>query len=1333
MPDSIPSSTLDKFTTFGDLLRFLRRRAGITQLELSIAVGYSGPQISRLEQNLRIPDLATIEARFITPLCLEDEPRAVSRLLELAATVRREDAPTLGMCPYKGLDYYDESDTDLFVGREELTRQLVDRVLSLASMDRLLENRFFTIVGASGSGKSSLVRAGLIPAIRWNKTSSNWPIYILTPTAHPLESLATALTHEDATLHATTTLMDELGSDPRSLSMFASREVKKSPGSYLLLVIDQFEEIFTLCRPESERTAFIDNLLTAANVAEGKAIIIVTLRADFYVHCSNYLDLRQALGSHQEYIGAMSDAEIRRAIEEPAWRGHWEFEPGLVDLIYHDVGLEPGALPLLSHALLETWQRRHGSIMTLSGYSSAGGVGGAIAETAETVYTDQLTHEQQVIARRIFMRLTQLGDETVMGDTRRKATIDELILKPENAEATQIVLKALADARLVTTSENSVQVAHEALIRGWPTLRGWLEDNRDGLRLHRQLTEAALDWQSAECEPDMLFRGARLAQCREWAVSQDEEMNSLEKEFLQASITFSQKEATEREVARQRELEAVRQLAEAERRSKMKLRQRAIYLSLALAFTLIMVVVAVIFARQALINARLAETRQATADSVSTQAVNEANIRATDVSKALAESLLSRNLSLANAAQALNSAGQGDLALVLAMEAANSQISPPEALFALRTVADSFGTRAVLSGHTYEVQAVAVSPDGKTTLSGSCAELVSKDTCNKGELILWDLQSMTELRRWTAGYDWVTAVAYNLDGQLLVSGSRDGSLYLWDKNGTQKGRLAGHSGRISDLAIITDSGKLLSASADGSMILWDLPTAKEIQKYSGYDSPISAIAVAPGNSTVVSAHQDSSLVVWDLSSAQVVRRFTDMGAGIQAVAISADGNRIIYSTSMLPRYGIRMIDSQTGAMLNEKTPGCIPGDMVLSPDQSYVFTSCTNGILLLDLQSWDYKGISYDSPASINSVSISQDGQLGLSGSQDGSLRAWNLSTLQKYRFLDIHPDLLTGIAMSPDGNYLLLSDAAMDGTEDPALWDLAQGKIIRVYPGFSGKISPGAIAINPNGRYIAAAGVKKGTTEPIVMVWDAESGELECELTGLKENGGGLAFNPNGNYLLVGSQIPDSKVGYLILYDVQSCEQVFQLDSDEAFTSIQFSQDGKRVLTGSSTPGRISVWDITSGQELKRFSYEGLGPIMDATFGPGDRTVLGTGVAAIYLWDARTTHLLKRYTGIHSIPWSLAVSPDGKYMLSGSFDGEVILWDFSTCQQLGRINMQNVVVSVAFSPDSKIAYAASMDGKLIEWHVTETPLSELLVWIKENRYVRELTEAEKLQYRIEP
>lgn len=598
MTTAIPPTTLLKFTTFGDLLRFLRRRAGLTQLELAGLVGYSDAQISRLEQNQRLPDLSTVEASFVPALGLEDDGEAVMRLLELAGNMRRADAPAAGLCPYKGLIYFDEPDADLFVGREAQTVELVDQLLALAASDGM---HFLAVVGASGSGKSSLVRAGLVPALRWHKGSADWDIHVLTPTAHPLHSLAETLTSDSPSLTETAALMDDMAAEPRSLQLFARR--RKGGRARLLLVVDQFEELFTLCRSEEERMAFIRNLLTAAAKPDGTVLVVITLRADFYAQCAEYDDLGRALAANQQYIGAMSSDDLRCMIEESAVRGRWEYESGLIDLLLHDAGNEPGALPLLSHALYETWQRRRGRVMTLSGYTSCHGVRGAIAETAETVFNDQFSPEQQAIARRIFLRLTELGDEGAMADTRRRATFAELILKPEDADEIHAVLNALADARLITTSEDAAEVAHEALIREWPTLRGWLEENREALRLHRLLTETAQEWEATQQDEDMLLRGARLAQVSEWAATNAGEMNAQEGAFLAGSVAAAEREAAEREAQRQRELETLRQLADAEQiradeqlSSARRLRRRAYYLTGAVLVATVAALAAALFA-----------------------------------------------------------------------------------------------------------------------------------------------------------------------------------------------------------------------------------------------------------------------------------------------------------------------------------------------------------------------------------------------------------------------------------------------------------------------------------------------------------------------------------------------------------------------------------------------------------------------------------------------------------------------------------------------------------------------------------------------------------------
>jgi hypothetical protein len=404
--------------------------------------GFSGGAVwdETLQAVVGMVTAADIRARsgFVIPtslLALNHPP-----LLQSIVSASSQD-PFPGEAPYKGLQYFDVADSALFFGREALTAQLAQR---LAYLHDNRAARFLAIVGASGSGKSSLARAGLVPAwtegIPAGTATLSGPVHIITPTTHPLESLAASLTHASESVSATATLMDDFQRNKRSLHLFA-RKLLTAPNqdsrTHLLLLVDQFEELFTLCRDPQERQAFVDNLLFAAgfdpqgqDAGDGPVFVILTLRADFYHHCAAYDGLRSAMEKYQAYIGQMNAAELRRAVEQPALDAGWEFESGLVDLMLRDAGSEPGALPLLSHALLETWKRRRGRTMTLSGYHEAGGVRGAIAKTAEAVY-QHLNPERQMIARNIFLRLTELGEGTQ--DTRRRAGLDELVSAPEKS------------------------------------------------------------------------------------------------------------------------------------------------------------------------------------------------------------------------------------------------------------------------------------------------------------------------------------------------------------------------------------------------------------------------------------------------------------------------------------------------------------------------------------------------------------------------------------------------------------------------------------------------------------------------------------------------------------------------------------------------------------------------------------------------------------------------------------------------------------------------------------------------------------------------------------
>lgn len=516
----------------------------------------------RLEQISTADNLRTITLDLVR---WADEKGRVIELLDgaLAANQRNERLISLresasgwhvtvralpaAECPYKGLAPFDEQDASLFFGRDRLTAELVEH---------LREHRFLAVVGASGSGKSSLVCAGVLPAIRRGAIagSDKWLVEVIKPDSHPLTELAGALTRGIESTTAQTTATDDMAKEPRSLDILVRRQLdgqvpparRSRDERHMLLVIDQFEELFTLCADKTERKAFVDNLLCAAS-EDGVTSIVITLRADFYHRCAEFDALRLAIQDRQKYIGPMSEGELRDAIVKPAEQVGWEFEAGLVDRIAREVADQPGSLPLLSQALYETWNsssRQGGCLLTFAAYYEAGGVQGAIERTADSVY-GAMSPAQQEIARAIFLHLTLVSED--IQATRRRMPLEDLTGSGERAAQIEAVINKLEDKRLITADRQRlvanggtrevvyVDVAHEALIRNWKVLGGWLEESRTQLLLLQQTASDARMWAPGHDE-SYLYRGARLRQVREIARAQPDRVTAGEREFIAASL-----------------------------------------------------------------------------------------------------------------------------------------------------------------------------------------------------------------------------------------------------------------------------------------------------------------------------------------------------------------------------------------------------------------------------------------------------------------------------------------------------------------------------------------------------------------------------------------------------------------------------------------------------------------------------------------------------------------------------------------------------------------------------------------------------------------------------
>lgn len=1248
MPISIPYNTLEKFTTFGDLLRFLRRRVGLNQIELAHAVGYSNTQISRLEQNLRLPDIFVIQSRFISALGLEDEPKAAARLLDLAANVRREDAPGLGLCPYKGLNYFDEADADLFVGRETLTATLVERILSLTLRGRADETRFLAVVGASGSGKSSLVRAGLVPAMRWNKETVGWHIHILTPTAHPLESLARTLGHETNSVTATAKLMEELGRDPHSLQVFANERISLGNEARFLLVVDQFEEVFALCHSEEERAAFIDNLLTAASETNGPVVIVIALRADFYAACANYPQLREALANYQEYIGAMNDDEIRRAIEEPAQSGHWEFEPGLVDVLLHDVGHEPGALPLLSHALFETWQRRRGRSMTLSGYASSGGVRGAIAETAETVFADQFTNEQRAIARRIFLRLTELGDEASAAYTRRRASFDELILKPEEASTTHDVLKTLADARLIITTEGAAEVAHEALIREWPMLRGWLEENRDSLRLHRQITQAAEEWRELDRTPDLLYRGARLAQAREWTTTLQDEMNKLEREFLTASIEASEREVAEREAQLQRELASAKELAETQRQSASRLQTRNRAITTLGSIAVILAMLAGIFGLQSRNEKRVATSRELASAAVSNLEVDP------------------------------------ELSMLLALQALDTAYTR-EAEGVLHRALQSSRVRMTLSGHTGGVRSVDISPDGRSIAAASY----------EGEVTVWETASGHKLFSVPG-----TIALYSQDGTRLATGSEDGIVTIWDV-ATRKELLTmkGYNEssipykRIVDLNFSSDGQLLACANWDGSFKVWDAQTGAEMFSSQSSASFFHGYVWGVEENRLTFSANSKTLIALDNMDEGSELRFWSVERDWELVNEQPSNNSMMFSPDgkwLVSRVGPESIDEMGKIVLWDISDINLESldlsalkpleifssaiyDVAFSPDSSMFISRDSDAMINVWQLSTTMPELLMTFSGhtkALTDVAFHPDSTRLATGNGDGTVRLWDITPegVQEWFAIEAHGGFISGLALTADGQYLATAHGNYLDTTGPhgfaKVWEMASGKEILAITSHSASLSD--IDISPSGTLLAT-----GDGDTIANIWQlnfssevATAALLYTLPVGHAPNPASVEFSPDGTKLATGG-VP----GVVKIWDVGTGQELFStMAHSSGVRRLAFSPDGHLLAIAGDSPDALAkTLDLASGEEISTFlGHENRAyGIADIGVSPdGKRVATVSGDGSVKIWDPRTGEELLVLIGASDVN-GVDFSPNGKYLATVSSDGTATKWDAATGEEI--------------------------------------------------------------------
>ncbi|HET7429326.1 MAG TPA: hypothetical protein VFJ66_07725, partial [Gaiellales bacterium] len=1108
-----------------------------------------------------------------------------------------------------------------FFGREQLVGELAARTVGAGVL---------AVVGASGSGKSSVLAAGLVPSLRAGLLpgSDRWHIASMRPGDHPAAELDVVL------------------DEPRD------------PDGRLVLVVDQFEELFSSAVAEPERSACVDALTSLAADPE-RAIVVIGIRADFYGHCAVYPELARVVAANQVLVGAMGPKELRRAIELPARRCGVRIDAALVDRLVEEVADQPGGLPLLSTALVELWERRSSGWLRYADYEQVGGVSGAVARLAESSY-EQLSERQRDVARALFLRLVTAGDDGVL--TRRVVHRQELGLEP-GADITAVVARLTAD-RLLTVTDDTVEVAHEALLREWPRLVEWLREDAQGRELREHLIQAARRWEAAGRDPSELYRGTRLTATLDWSAGRAGELNEAEQDFLRESRAESERDA------------------ERQRRTNRRLRMLLVGVSVVTVLAVAAGIIALVQRSSAQHQATVALGRQLGAEAVS-------------------EPQIDRAMLLARQSLAFDRSTQTEgtlLATLLRSPALTSTITFPITVRPLNVAISPDGRTLAIIGndgalHFYDTstrrQIAVANAGGFQPVFMPHSNQVLGSPAGQGNLLRVDARTGKVLRQYAWGKLWSTTpsspnepIVFSPNGRfvyllwaVIKPNGDDGAVYVqrWPTDPPGSGvvpptvvRLPGARGVIAadvtpagDLVVASDGAvqtyeltslrliarvevpnlvNLVSASLsqdgrklgygtnDGTVHFVDVATGAKVDGNGAHSAAVQSVVFSPDGKRAVSTGDDGLVIVWDPSSGAVIERLAGHGGRVINSTFTADG-RTLYTSSL------------DGTVLQWDISGARRFGAPFSVGQVGPSSAAER-----------LPGLPIAPPAA-----LSPDGRVLAVRSDDHRVRLLSVATLRPVLSIDAG-SVVYSLAWA--GSRLLVGDAHGVVSE----WDTQEGRRVASLAGLTQGVS--SVASSPDGRLIAAVdGIRDQHGEDVsgrLVLWQDRRVLRSVRLA---SPGNAVAFSPDGELLAVAKDSPNPKDSgpSVLIFDARTGHLLRSVRPQTGTVTLAFGANG--VLATGSWQGIVTLWNSKTGARIGKPSLAAPAPVSSIAFdmSGSEYATSGGSSGEARLWDAATQRAIgAAFPGGEGHWGTIAFTPDGRFMLVVFDDGSAFRWPVS-------------------------------------------------------------------------